>query len=68
MDLRCIDVDIFTISCRHHTVIVDKTTSDLEENFNAINKEEDDDDEQKNGIATVEDAVKSVFVAEEICW
>lgn len=67
VDLRCINVDIIAATRRRNVEIVDEPTADLEEDLNTVDQEEYDDDEQENGIPAVENAVKGVLVAEELC-
>lgn len=66
MDLRGVHVEAFATAWRCDAIIVDKTTADLEENFNSVDEKENDDYEQENGITAVEDTVQGILIAEEI--
>lgn len=66
VDLWCIHVEVLATAGGNDTEVVDKSTADLEENFNAVDEKEDDDYEQENSVAAIEDAVQSVLVAEEL--
>lgn len=65
VDLRCIHVDVLAAARRSDAEIIHEPATYLEKDFHAVDQEKHDDDEQENGIATVEDAVQSVFVGEE---
>jgi hypothetical protein len=67
VDLRCVNVEVLAAVGGHDTVVIHETTADLEEDFDSVNEKEDDDDKQENGVASVEDAVKCILVAEELC-
>lgn len=72
MHLRCIDIHTFirTSTCRWQgcTIVSNKTTTNFEENLNAIDKKEYDNDEEENCIRAVKDAVKKIFIGEKFRW
>lgn len=68
MNLWCIYIDVVAITWRVNTKVVHKSSTYFEENFNAVNKKKHDDNEQKQSIASVEDAVQCIFVVKKIRW
>lgn len=65
VDLRCVHVDVLTTAGWRNAKVIHETAADLKEDFHAVDQEKHDNDEEENGITAVEDAVQSVFVAEE---
>lgn len=66
MNLRCIDVHVLTATRWGHAIVIYKSTADFEEDFNAVDQEEDDNNEQEDSITAVEDAVQGFLITEEI--